>query len=217
MRRRSASGAVREAGDLQLPGLHFDLRQVGSGQVASRKENRARPHAGEAARYQGGAAAAQARADRGTGEMAETGRQGLLQLRCGADQQSGAGCIPLLCHGTLATYRSETQPERRHDLGADHAVGQRLAPESETSFIHGQEYALPSLTQGGSRMRESRTYGSVLASICNDGHTSTEIYPPFSAAISLAAFASSTLPSSLRLAGGSSATPSWRGITCMCR
>ena len=39
----------------------------------------------------------------------------------------------------------------------------------------------------------------------------------FSAAISFVALSSSTLPSSLRLAGGSSATPSWRGITCMCR
>ena len=39
----------------------------------------------------------------------------------------------------------------------------------------------------------------------------------FSAATSFAAFSSSTLPSSLRLAGGSSAMPSWRGITCMCR
>ena len=37
------------------------------------------------------------------------------------------------------------------------------------------------------------------------------------AAASFAAFSSSTLPSSLRLAGGSSATPLWRGITCMCR
>ena len=42
-------------------------------------------------------------------------------------------------------------------------------------------------------------------------------YAPFNTAISLAALASSTLASSLRLAAGSSATPSWRGITCICR
>jgi hypothetical protein len=60
-----------------------------------------------------------------------TGRQGLLQLSCRADQQSGAGCIPLLRHRTLATIAQATKPERRHDLGADHAVGQRLAPETE--------------------------------------------------------------------------------------
>ena len=42
-------------------------------------------------------------------------------------------------------------------------------------------------------------------------------YVPFNAAISFVALSSSTLTSSLRLAGGSSATPSWRGITCTCR
>src|SRR5258707_7314415 len=62
--------------------------------------------------------------------MAETGRQGLLQLPCRADQQSGAGCIPLLRHRTLATIAQATQSERRHDVAADHAVGQRLAPET---------------------------------------------------------------------------------------
>ena len=40
-------------------------------------------------------------------------------------------------------------------------------------------------------------------------------YP--SAATSFVALSSSTFTSSLRLAGGNSATPSWRGITCMCR
>src|SRR5215207_5852528 len=62
--------------------------------------------------------------------MAETGRQRLLQLSCRADQQSGAGCIPLLRHRTLATIAQATQPERWHDLGADYAAGQRLAPET---------------------------------------------------------------------------------------
>jgi hypothetical protein len=42
-------------------------------------------------------------------------------------------------------------------------------------------------------------------------------HPPFSAAASFAAFSSSTLPSSFLLAGGSNATPLWRGITCMWR
>src|SRR4030088_785644 len=89
-----------------------------------------RPHAGEAASHQAGVAAAQAPADPGPGEMAETGRQGLLQLSCRADQQSGAGRIPLLRHRTLAAIAQATQSERRHDLGADYAVGQRLAPET---------------------------------------------------------------------------------------
>src|SRR5258707_3748056 len=58
-----------------------------------------------------GVAAAQAPADPGPGEMAETGRQGLLQLSRRADQQSGAGCIPLLRHRTLAAIAQATQSE----------------------------------------------------------------------------------------------------------
>src|SRR5882757_597758 len=38
--------------------------------------------------------------------------------------------IPLLRHRTLAAIAQATQSERRHDLGADYAVGQRLAPET---------------------------------------------------------------------------------------
>jgi tRNA-Thr(GGU) m(6)t(6)A37 methyltransferase TsaA len=48
----------------------------------------------------------------------------------------------------------------------------------------------------------------------NDGSRN---HAPFSAATSFVAFASSTLPSSLRLAGGNNAMPSCRGITCMWR
>src|SRR6267142_171417 len=111
-------------------GFTFICGKVASGQVPPQEENPARPHAGEVASHQAGVAAAQAPADPGPGEMAETGRQGLLQLPCRADQQSGAGCIPLLRHRTLAAIAQATQSERRHDLGADHAVGQRLAPET---------------------------------------------------------------------------------------
>src|SRR3981189_3679947 len=111
-------------------GFTFICGKVASGQVPPQEENPARPHAGEAASHQTGVAAAQAPADPGPGEMAETGRQGLLQLPCRADQQSGAGCIPLLRHRTLATIAQATQSERRHDVAADHAVGQRLAPET---------------------------------------------------------------------------------------
>src|SRR5882757_4468995 len=121
---------ARQAGDLQLPGLHLHQRQVASGQVPDQTEVPTRPHAGEAASDQTGTASADAPADPGPGEMAATGRQGLLQLPRRADQQPGAGCIPLLCHRTLAAIAQAAQSERRHDLGADYAAGQRLAPET---------------------------------------------------------------------------------------
>ena len=62
--------------------------------------------------------------------MVEERDTGLLQLSCRADQQSGASRIPLLRHRTLAAIAPATQSERRHDLAADYAVGQRLAPET---------------------------------------------------------------------------------------
>src|SRR5467141_1874268 len=111
-------------------GFTFICGKLASGQVPPQEENPARPHAGEVASHQAGVAAAQPPADPGPGEMAETGRQGLLQLSRRADQQSGAGCIPLLRHRTLAAIAQATQSERRHDLAADYAVGQRLAPET---------------------------------------------------------------------------------------
>src|SRR5712672_3016302 len=130
MQRRTASGAGSAS---RRPSTSWaSLLSVASrvGASSSSRGNPARPHAGEAASHQTGVAAAQAPADPGPGEMAETGRQGLLQLPCRADQQSGAGCIPLLRHRTLATIAQATQSERRHDVAADHAVGQRLAPET---------------------------------------------------------------------------------------
>ena len=49
----------------------------------------------------------------------------------------------------------------------DDAAGGRLAPETDASFIPGRAIALPSHTRGGSRMRESRTYGSVRGALSN--------------------------------------------------
>src|SRR3977135_1539611 len=39
---------------------------------------------------------------------------------------------------------------------------------SRISFIHGRKHALSSITRGGSRMRESRTYGSVGGALSNE-------------------------------------------------
>src|SRR5712671_7938893 len=44
----------------------------------------------------------------------------------------------------------------------------KIGSRNRISFIHGQEYASPSPTQGGSRMRESRTYGSVRGALRNE-------------------------------------------------
>ena len=54
---------ARQAGDLQLPGLHLHLRQDPRGQIPDQTEDPAGPHAGEAQDDQGGDAAAHAPAD----------------------------------------------------------------------------------------------------------------------------------------------------------
>ena len=88
------------------------------------------------------------------GKVAEAGRQRLLQLPRRADQQSGAGRVPSLGHRTLAAVATAAQPERRHDLEAEHATGQRLAPQTAYPPSLAQLSGSPSHTRGGSRMRE---------------------------------------------------------------
>ena len=69
--------------------------------------------------------------------------------------------VPPPRHRPLAAHASAAQPEGSDDLGADGAAGRRLPPTNRPSFILGPTRASPSDTQGGSRMREFRTYGSV--------------------------------------------------------
>ena len=55
--------------------------------------------------------------------MAEAGRHRVLHLSRRADQQRGAGRIPLSCDPSLATQPAAAQPEGRHDLAADGEAG----------------------------------------------------------------------------------------------
>src|SRR5207248_7856683 len=86
--------------------------------------------AGEVASHQTGTASADASTNSRSGKMAGTGRQGLLQLSRRADQQSGAWCVPLPRHQTLATNAQAAQSERWNDLGVDYPVSQRLVPQT---------------------------------------------------------------------------------------
>src|SRR6202023_785572 len=131
---RAACGAkpqaarARQAGNLRLPGLHLHLRQIPSGRFPDQTEDPARPHAGEVASRQTGTATAHASADQRAGKMAEADRHRILQLPCGADQQSGACGFPLPRRRNLAAYAPAAQPEGPHELGTDYAAGRRLAP-----------------------------------------------------------------------------------------
>src|SRR6185312_16102104 len=77
---------ARQTGDLQLPGLHLHLRQIPSGQVPDQADDPAGPHAGEAQGDQKGTAASDASVHPATTDMAEAGREGLLQLPRSPDE-----------------------------------------------------------------------------------------------------------------------------------
>ena len=112
---------ARQAGDLQLPGLHLHLRTLARGQVPRQEEIPARSHADEAQGDQGGAAAAQAPADPRAGEMAGAGRQGLLCLPRRADQLGVDPGFPSLRGRPLAPLALATQPKRWDHVATDQA------------------------------------------------------------------------------------------------
>jgi RNA-directed DNA polymerase len=115
---------------LRLPGLHHDLRQVALGRLSHAEEDSARPHAGEAQGDQGGTATAQASTDLRAGEMAEAGRDRLLRVPCGSDQQPGAGKLPASRGQTLVPLAAATQPAQPRHVGPDEQAGRRLAPQA---------------------------------------------------------------------------------------
>src|SRR5260370_7779520 len=60
--------------------------------------------------------------------MVAAGRHRLLQLPRGADKRSDTDRVPLPRHQSLAAHAAAAKPEGLDDMGADQAVGRRLAP-----------------------------------------------------------------------------------------
>jgi hypothetical protein len=108
-------------------GLHLHLRQNSSRSLPTTAEDQTRPHAGEAAGNQDGAAAKNASIYPVTGTLAETSRYRPLRLLCRAHKQSGALSVPALRGRPLAPHASAAQPERRLHVGADDEAGRRMA------------------------------------------------------------------------------------------
>ncbi len=111
-------------------GFTFICSKSQRGTFLDQTENPARPRAGEAQSHQTGTATAHAPADSRAGKMAGAGRGRLLQLLRRADQRSDALRLPLPRHRPLAAIAQATQPERRRDLAADRAMGQRMASQT---------------------------------------------------------------------------------------
>ena len=153
-------------------GFTFICGKTRAGKFQIKTEDPARPHAGEAQDDQGGDVAAHAPADPRPGKVAAACRPGLLQLSRRADQRSGTGRVPASCHRPLAAHAATSQPEGSAHVGTDDAAGGRLASQTDHPSSLAERIALPSHTRGGSRMRESRTYGSVRGA-CDETHVPT--------------------------------------------
>jgi hypothetical protein len=122
---------AQQAGDLQLPGLHFHLRQDPFGQIPTSTENPAGPYEGEATGDQGEAETVHAPADPRDGEMAGASRARLLQLSRSADQWLRTPRVP--ASRPLAAHAAASQSEGSDHVGTDDAAGRRLAPETNYS------------------------------------------------------------------------------------
>ena len=93
--------------------------------------------------------------------MAAAGRHRLLWLSCSADQLPGTGSLPASMSSDSGGARFDGAARRTAPRGHGSRSWLTTSFPNPASFILGHASALPSNTQGGSRMRESRTYGSV--------------------------------------------------------
>src|SRR5260370_21510473 len=117
--RKPQAPRARQAGDLQLPGLHLHLRQITARQVPGQAEVSARSHASEAASHQAGTATAHAPVNPRTREMAEAGCPRLLQLSRGADEPAHSRGLPGRDHPKMATVTEPPQPKGCPQLDAN--------------------------------------------------------------------------------------------------
>ena len=131
------------------------------GDFLAQAEDPARPHAGEAQGDQGGAAAADAPVRSPNRGLAPASRHRLLRLPRSADKLAGARGVPTPMSTDSGGARFGDAARRT----GPHGSGWRSSPTTGSRnprILHPwPNSASPSNTRGGSRMRESRTYGSV--------------------------------------------------------
>jgi retron-type reverse transcriptase len=125
------SQRARQAGDLQLPGLHLHLRTLALGPVPHQEEIPARSHADKAQGDQAGDAAAQAPADPRARDLAGAGRQGLLCLPRRANQLGVDPRFPSLRGRPVAPLALAAEPQRWHHVATDQADRRRPTPPSQ--------------------------------------------------------------------------------------
>src|SRR4029078_5793131 len=83
------------------------------------------------------------------GKIVAEGRDRLLQLTRGADQQFVTLRVPIPRYQSLAANAAVAEPKRWDDVGADQAVGQPLAPETANPSSVARETLRRQTPQGG--------------------------------------------------------------------
>ena len=126
-------------------------------------EDPARPDASAVAGDQGGVAATDAHDDRRAGRLAAAGGGWVLRLSCRPDQYRSPGGVPRTTSSDLwrRTLRRRSQKDTDDVGNGSTALAERWLPTAAYHSSLAQLNASPSNTQGGSRMREIRPYGSV--------------------------------------------------------
>ena len=93
--------------------------------------------------------------------MVAAGRHRLLQLPRGADKQFDTDRVPIPRYQSLAAHAAMAEPERLGRPGSGSSGWPTTGSRNRKSFIRGQRVASPLDTQGGSRVPESGSHGSV--------------------------------------------------------
>src|ERR1700675_1120527 len=90
-----------------------------------------------------------ASADSPAGKMVAAGRHRRLQLPPGGDKQLDTDRVPIPRDQSLPAHATAAEPERLDDLGADQAVGRRLAPATANPSSVAREALRRQTPKGG--------------------------------------------------------------------
>ncbi len=172
--RRAAASRARawQAGDLRVPGLYLHLWQDAPRALPDPSpdpsEDPPRPHADEAPGDQGGAATADAPAHSPAGAVAEAGRHRLLP----PTMPWRPTVVPWRRSATPSSPSGDARCGDAARRTARRGTGSLQSPttgsRSRAFFTPGRSSALPSDTQGGSRMPEWDPSGSVRGALSNE-------------------------------------------------
>jgi RNA-directed DNA polymerase len=150
-----AGARSRQAGDVQLPGLHPHLCGGPARPLPAPAQEPERPGARHAAEGQGSLAAPDARDDRRAGCLAAAGGDGLLRLSRRAHQRRRPLGLPLPPDGPLAAHTSLAKPEGCHHVATDDGAPRSLAAQPSHHASLAQPTLCRQIPEAGARCGKS--------------------------------------------------------------